>query len=171
LSTEDRWIALAEVARPHGVRGELKLKVYNPDSAVLMARPEIRLAYPDGRTESAVIRGVRRQPNALLLRLDGVSGREAADALRGVRVEVMRSILEQPEDDEFYVCDLIGCQVFLAGASYGTIKDVASYPTCDALVVVRSDGSKLEVPLQGDRVGDVDVADGRVELLNIEGLA
>ena len=33
----EQWVALAEVARPHGVRGEIKLKVYNLESDTLLS--------------------------------------------------------------------------------------------------------------------------------------
>ncbi len=45
---ETRLVALAEVARPHGIAGELRLKVYNLDSDLLRRRPPITLRLPDG---------------------------------------------------------------------------------------------------------------------------
>ena len=168
--SDERYVAVAEIARPHGIRGELKLKVYNLESDLLSRRPAIRLAFPDGATRKVEIRALRSIPGAMLMRLAGVDDREAAEALRGVQIEVARGEFDKEEDDEFYVCDLEGCTVLLDGAPYGSVKTVTRYPTCDVLVVTRKGARPLEVPMQGAYVGDVDLVARTVALLNIEGL-
>src|SRR4051812_30796742 len=45
---ERRLVAVAEIARPHGIAGELRLKVYNPGSDLLRRRPPVLLRLPDG---------------------------------------------------------------------------------------------------------------------------
>ncbi len=42
----DAWVPLAEVARPHGVRGELRLKLFNEDSDILLEQDEVLLRLP-----------------------------------------------------------------------------------------------------------------------------
>ncbi len=162
-------MALAVVARPHGVQGELRLKIYNLDSDVLQRQRRVRLVTTDGEVRQVRIKTARSVPGALLVRLEGVADRNAADALRGATFEVPREALaEIEEEDEHYVVDLVGSRVLLGDAEFGIVTHVASYPTCDALVVTRSDGKKLEVPLQGGYVGDI--ADGVIQLESIEGL-
>ena len=163
------WVALAEVARPHGVKGELRLKLYNPDSAVLLRKPRIRLVTADG-ARAIKLRSVRRVPKALLVRLDGIGDRDAAETLRGARIEVEREELEPVADDEFYICDLIGCRVTLDGEELGRVEHVANYPTCDALVINKRGGGRLEVPLNAHRVGPIDIAAKHVIVTSIEGL-
>jgi 16S rRNA processing protein RimM len=170
LEGAERYVALAEVARPHGVRGELRLKIYNPDSEVLLGRPAIRLASGEGETRPARLESVRRVPGALLVRLEGVSDREAAEHLRGVRIEVLRSALQPAADGEYYCCDLEGCEVLLAGERIGRVTSVASYPTCDALVVARDGAPRLEVPLVDRYLSSVDVNQGRIVLRTIDEL-
>lgn len=157
------------VARPHGVRGELRLKVFNPDSDVLERQRHVRLVPRDGEARLIRVRSLRAVPGALLVRLDGVDDRDAAEALRGAHLEVPRDALDDIEaDDEHYVVDLIGSRAMLGDTEIGTVSDVASYPTCDALVIARAEGGKLEVPLQGSYVGEIEP--GVVHLLTIDGL-
>ncbi len=169
MADDESYVALAEVARPHGVKGELRLKLYNLDSDVLPRQQRVRLVTADGEARTMRVKSTRAVPGALLMRLDGVDDRESADALRGAKFEVPRAVLEDLEDDdEHYVVDLIGSRVVVGEDDIGTVGDVASYPTCDALVVHRGGRKKLEVPLQGSYVDRI--ADGVVHLVTIDGL-
>ncbi|MBW2526840.1 MAG: 16S rRNA processing protein RimM, partial [Deltaproteobacteria bacterium] len=112
----------------------------------------------------------RRVSGGLLVRLPGVDDRDAAEALRGVELWVDRRSLPPTEADEYYVCDLEGCVAHLGGEPFGTIVHVASYPTCDALVIRRPDGSRLEVPMHEDFVVTVRLAERAVDLRTIDGL-
>ncbi len=165
-----RWVALAEVARPHGVKGELRLKVYNLDSDVLLGRPPLRLALADGSRRDARIRQVRRVPGAMLVELDGVRDRDAAEALRGARLEVPRDALDATDEDEWYVCDLEGCEARVAGEPFGVIRTVHSYPTCDALVIDKHAGGRVEVPLTDPYLERVDLDARIVALATVDGL-
>lgn len=166
----ERLVAVAEIARPHGLRGELRLKIYNPESTLLEARPPIWLRRPGGPPEPSELASVRRTSGGLLVRLPDVGDRDQAAALRGVQVCVSRERFAAAEDDEFYVCDLVGCAALLAGQPVGEVVDVTVYPTCDALVILRPDGSKLEVPMHEDFVAEVRLREGQVELRTVAGL-
>jgi 16S rRNA processing protein RimM len=167
--SKEQYVALAEVARPHGVRGELRLKVYNPDSDVLLSQRRVRLVTADGEARLVRLKTARPVPGALLVKLEGVNDRDAAEALRGARFEVPRDALEEIEDDdEHYVVDLVGGAVLLGTEEIGRVVDVTTYPTCDALVVKRPGGKPLEVPMQGAYIDRIE--DGVIHLLTIDGL-
>jgi 16S rRNA processing protein RimM len=164
-------VALAEVARPHGIQGELRLKVYNPDSDFLARRPRVGLHLPDGSVRESTIVSAREVDKALLVRLAGVDDRDAAELLRGAVVAVPRSALPPAEEGEFYAHDVEGARAVLAsGEAVGRVTGLASYPTCDVLVIERDGGKKIEVPLIDAYVARVDVAAGLVELVTIDGL-
>jgi 16S rRNA processing protein RimM len=164
------YVALAEVGRPHGVGGELRLKVYNLDSQQLWSQRELRIVSAEGEARTMRVESLREVPNGALLRLAGVSSREAAEALRGARIEVPREVLEPPADGEYYIADLIGCEVELAGGRLGVVREVVSYPTCDALLIDRDGEGPLEVPLHADYVDSVNVTARKVALLRIDDL-
>lgn len=164
--TEARYIAVAVVARPHGVAGELRLTVYNLDSDLLLGKPQLRLRFIDGTLRPLRMNAVRRVPGAMLVRLESVTSRDAAEAMRGAIVEVPRSALGSPAAGEFFHCDLEGCDVY-HGELFGRVERVLSYPTCDALLIERPDGAKLEVPITDAFVARIDVDDRRIELANL----
>jgi 16S rRNA processing protein RimM len=106
----------------------------------------------------------------LLIRLPGVDDRDSAAALRGAVLCVSRDAFAATESDEYYVWDLAGCTARVGGQEIGQVVDVVTYPTCDALVVRRPDGTELQVPMHEDFVAAVSLSDRVVDLRTIEGL-
>jgi len=166
-----KLVAVAEVARPHGIVGELRLKVYNVDSDLLLRRPPVILRFPDGAEREAALTAVRQSDKALLVRISGVDDCNAAEGLRGAQICVPRTALPPPEEGEFYTWDLEGAEVVLtSGETVGHVLEVTSYPTCDVVVVLRADGKKLEVPLVHNYVVRVDAQRGVIEVSSVDGL-
>lgn len=165
------WIPVAEVARPHGVKGELRLRVFNPSSDLLRKKPSIRLRMPDGKERDAALVTARAVPKAMLVELEGVDSRDAAEALRGALVCVRRDAFPPLEEGELYACDVEGATATLpSGDAIGRVTSLISYPTCAALSIARSDGSTLEVPLTSTYVGRIEPGSGIVPILTLDGL-
>lgn len=166
----DDYVALGAVTRPHGIRGELKVKVFNPDSSLLASQRTVRMVMPDDSVREVTVRQRREVPGGLIVRLEGVDDRDAAEALRGARFEVSRSELGPTEEGEYFVVDLVGCRAMVGDETIGEVVDVIEYPTCEALVIQRPDG-RVEIPMLEVYVGEVDVAGRRIEIKSLEGLA
>ena len=133
---------------------------YNPESQVLLGLDHVWL----GPDEPRRVRVLSARPHGemVLLTLEGVQGREAADALRGVEVFAPREALPPPDEDEYYHADLVGLNAFdPAGATLGTISDVIQYPSVDSLVL-QGPEAVHEVPLLVPYVVEVDIAGGRI---------
>ncbi|HEY6878478.1 MAG TPA: hypothetical protein VI299_10695, partial [Polyangiales bacterium] len=81
--SEVELVELAAVVRGHALAGELVLKVFNPESDLLASLREVVLRAPSGETKSYKVRSSRGSKDGVLLSLEGVSNRDAADALRG----------------------------------------------------------------------------------------
>ena len=164
-------VTVAEVARPHGVRGELRLKLFNPDTEVLTKGRRVLLRAPDGQSRRVLLTAVRPIEGGLLVRIAGVETRGAAEAIRGSQIVVDRDELPEPEEGEFYAVDVEGARAELvSGDVIGSVERLVSYPTCDVLLVTTNDGARLEVPLTDAFVEEVDVEAHVVRLKTIEGL-
>jgi 16S rRNA processing protein RimM len=177
---ETRYVPVAVVARPHGIQGEIRLKIYNEGSELLkslVATPRapagrfpLKLRLADKSERDFVLTAARDTDKALLVRFAGVADRDAVELLRGAEILVPREAFPEPEGDEFYACDLEGARVLLAGAEIGRVTGIQSYPTCDALLIDRP-GGPLEVPLVEAYVASVNVDEAVVELRTIDGLS
>jgi 16S rRNA processing protein RimM len=175
-----RFVPVAEVARPHGIQGELRLKLYNEGSELLteLARGSrarspavpLKLRLPSGEEQPLVLTSARNANKALLVKFDGVVDCNGAELLRGAVILVPRDAFPPLEEGEFYACDIEGARAMVGGEQVGIVTELHSYPTCDVLVVNR-DGTSIEVPLVDTYVASVDVAGGVIELVTIEGLA
>jgi 16S rRNA processing protein RimM len=163
-------ICVAAVAGAHGVMGQVRLK---PFTEV----PEDCLAYgplsnADGsRTFAVKLTG--QVKGMLLARIDGVTDRNQAEAMRGTRFYVDRAALPEPEsDDEYYHADLIGLSAVLQdGTVLGRVQAVYDFGAGDTLELTgTADGKALLVPFTLAIVPEVDIANGRLIVDPPEGL-
>lgn len=155
------------VARPHGVRGELRVHLHNRDSEVLLRVREIEL---EGRGRF-VVTAARPEREAILLHVRGCDTRDAAEKLRGLPILVPRAALPPPEPDEYYFCDLVGLAVVdPEGADLGRVEDVLE-GSGHALLVVRQEARTIEVPLVDSWVVSVDISAGRIVIRDLDSLA
>ena len=151
----ERRIALAAVAGAHGVRGEVRLKLFS-DSIANIAHYE-RL-YVGGQPKRLL--DVRQSGNAPIATFEGVSDRSGAEALRGSLVEVDRSALQPLQEGEYYHADLIGLPaVDRESQPVGTIVAVENYGAGDLLEIEDDAGRRLLIPF---RSGIADLKDGRI---------
>ena len=148
-------IALAAVAGAHGIKGELRLKLFT-DSLDNLARH--RTVYIGGTERQ--LESVRSGSSGAIARVAGIPDRSSAEALRGSLVEVDRSALPPLEEGEYYHADLIGLPcVGPGGAQVGTVVAVENYGAGDLLEVESADGRRSLIPfrpgiadLEGDRI-------------------
>src|SRR6478752_6352490 len=99
----ERKVALAAVAGAHGVKGELRLKLFSDSVESLSRHEKLHV----GGVERRLL-FVRDGGKTAVARFEGVGDRSAAEALRGSLVEIDRSALPALEDGEYYHADLIG---------------------------------------------------------------
>lgn len=150
---ENILLEVGIVTRPHGVVGAVQVRLHNPESDVLARCERLTL---DSREISFQRKG-RTSSGAFILMLEGVKGRDEADALRGARISVPRDLVEPEEDDEFLLADLVGCMV-LDEEDRPLGKVVEVLDTGAAPVLDLRDGDKaLMIPLAHEWVTDIDL--------------
>ncbi len=160
-ATEAR-VCVAAVAAAHGVRGLVRLKPFTevPEDCTAYGP----LTNADG---SRVFRFEKlgMHKGQVLVRLEGVADRTAAEAMRGTRLYVPREALSAPEDDdEFYHADLIGLAAVLAdGTEIGKVRAVYDFGAGDSLELSQTASGKLVmVPFTREAVPEIDLAGGKV---------
>ena len=162
------WVEVGFVARPHGVRGEVRVKLHNSSSETLFEADDVSLRAPDG--SQRVMRILNARPAAdgfVLVTFEGIGGRDAAEALRASTLLVPRQSLPPVEEDEFYVHDILGAQVVGEdGTVFGKVVDYVTYPAVDVLVV--KGDRRYEVPVIDDFVHRIDSSAKRVIVGSIE---
>ena len=151
----DKRVALAAVAGAHGVKGEVRLKLFSDSAAGLASQKKVYVGGVERRLLDA-----REGGKAAIARFEGIADRSAAEALRGLVVEVDRSELPPLEEGEYYHADLIGLPcVDSGGEAVGTVVSVENFGAGDLLEVELAGGRRSLIPY---REGIADLKDGRI---------
>jgi 16S rRNA processing protein RimM len=147
VGVEPETVAVGRVGRPHGLGGAFVVE--NPSDAPERLAEGARLL---AGGEPATVVESKRAGGRLVIRLD-------RPVARGTRLEVGRESLPPPEEDGFYVFQLVGLAVEEEGGrALGRVQDVYPGPANDALVL----DSGLALPLVEACVRQVDLERGRV---------
>ncbi|KPA23279.1 Ribosome maturation factor RimM [Shimia sp. SK013] len=168
-NSDPDMICVGAIGGAYGVRGDVRLKSFTAEAdAIADYAP---LITGDGAMEFEVtVLGVVK--NGLSARLSGISTKEQADALKGVKLYVPRARLPDTDDDEYYYTDLVGLEVRDTGGTLlGTVKSVQNHGATDLLEI---QGAALKstvlLPFTHVAVPTVDILAGRIITDPPEGL-
>jgi 16S rRNA processing protein RimM len=163
----DAGLSAGRVGRPHGLDGSFY--VTRPTPRLLEQGATVTV----GGSEARIVRraGTQARP---IVRLEGVSGREGAEALRGAELTVTRERAPALGEDEFWAHELEGCEVRDGGRLLGTVTRLIELPSCEALAVrPAAGGEELLVPMVRDAIRSVAPSQRVVEVdasfLGLEG--
>jgi 16S rRNA processing protein RimM len=134
------------IGRPHGLTGEMTLRVHNERGADLSAVPRLVLERGAER-EVRKLRGARRNADGWLVRLEGTDSRDAAAALTHATVRIQKELLPALRPGEFFVEDLLGCMVNTEnGGLLGVVDSIFWNGAHDVMVVLPQPQPHVAVP-------------------------
>jgi 16S rRNA processing protein RimM len=162
-------LEIGRIGAPHGLTGEVRVALHFSGSDALFQAERVWLVSETGAREYAVV-SVRPHTRAVLLLLEGIADRNAAETLRGARVEVERSLLPPLDAGEYYLVDLVGAEVFAPEGRIGEVVGIATHPTADSIQVKLKDGRIGEQALTAPWVTRVDAEAKRIELATLDGM-
>lgn len=156
-----KLILVGRVSGAFGVRGEVRIGTYTEDPmALLRYRDLLREDGSPGLTLTAA----RPAKGGVVGRCPEIASKEAADAMRGLRLYVPRDALPAPDEDEYYLADLIGldCET-PEGEALGKVKAVQNFGAGDILEVDPGAGRPTRyLPFTRAVVPEVRMADARL---------
>ncbi len=128
---------LGEFGRAHGLKGEVRLKSATADPLAIAAYGPLRTSRGDTLTLTRVRSAPGAAPDILIAVVQGVTTRDAAEALNRVELLLDRDRLPPPEDeDEFRLADLVGLSVETpTGTPLGRVIAVPNYGGGDLLEI------------------------------------
>lgn len=154
-------VCVGAVAGVHGVRGAVRIKTFTAVPADVAAYGPVE---DEAGTRRFRLQVVGERGGMVIATLSGVTDRDVAEALKGLRLYVDRSALPAPEEDEFYHADLIGLAVETTdGIPFGTVRALHDFGAGDVIEIVPvGAGTPVVLPFTREVVPVVDLAAGRI---------
>lgn len=164
-----KQIELGWVGKAHGLRGEVSIRLHWPQSRVLAEVGCVLVRDAAGERWLGV-ETARPCNGGMLLKLQNVDDRDAAQRLRGARILVDRAVLPEPDEGEYYLADLVGARVEDPDGTVGEVVEVRVHSSVDSIVIRTPAGERVEQPLVEPWIDAIDVAARLVRLTTSDGL-
>ncbi len=165
---------MARILRPRGLRGEVAAEILTDFPERLPKLVEVWLSSNDGAPRLIRVRRCWLSPGRggqAIFHFEGVDSRDAAEGLRGLEIQVPLDQRVELEPGNYFVGDLVGCQVWESGASsaLGEVRDV-EFPGGVPLLAVKTSDGEVLVPLAVEFCLRIDVQGKRIDVTLPEGL-
>lgn len=154
-------VCLGVVTGAHGLHGLLRVRPYTDVPEDIAAYGPVQSE--DGKREFTLDVRNRTGKGQILVHIDGVDDRTAAEAMKGEQFFVARGQLPDAGDDEFYHADLIGMDAVSGdGEKLGAVRAVHNFGGGDMLEISGPDGQLATVPFTRAAVPEIDLDARRV---------
>lgn len=167
-SAKNDLLCVGVIGTARGLRGDLRVKSFTEDINAIGSYGPLTDA---SGTKTFKVKVIGQQKGQVLVRIQGVNDRNAADALKGQELYVARDRLPQPDEDEFYFSDLIGLDAELTdGTPFGRVVEAEDHGAGTFLELLTKDFGRVLVPFTKANVPDVDIAGGKLVIDPPDGL-
>ena len=151
----NRDVLLAAVLGAHGLKGEVRVKTFTEMPERLGAYGPLHAA--DGRVFTPVIVRAVRDGEAVAGFAE-VTGRSAAEALKGTELFIARDALPEAAGEEYYHADLVGLDAEDdLGRRIGKVTAIRNFGASDVLAILRDDGDEVLIAFTRENVPLIDV--------------
>ncbi len=165
----EEYLTVGKIINTHGVNGELKVMPLTSD---ISRFDYLKLIWLDinGKLTEHFVEKARYHKEFVLLTLRGIDTMDKAATLKGCSMKVDRKHSRPLEENEYFIADLIGCQVFENGVLLGRITDVLETGSNDVYVTEGGKYGEILIPALEQVVLRVDVENQQIDVVLPEGL-
>ncbi len=169
---DPKFLLIGEILRPHGVRGELRMRVLSdqPDRLSELDAVYLGKTPNDESLERRALDGLRFNKEYALLRLEGCRSRNDAELLRDAKVMISMDQAAPLDDGEYYLFQLLGMKVLTEDFEVGTVKDVLQTGANDVYIVDSDDHGEVLIPAHAETILSIDFEAGVITMALPEGL-
>lgn len=171
--TNPPYLLIGEILRPHGVRGELRVRLLTdyPERIADMDKIYVGKGVNDSRIRTYHIVSMRMHKGYGLLTFEGIKDRDVAERLRGLYVMVRLEDAVPLEEGEVYLYQLIGLKVKTEDDKLlGTISDIIETGANDVYVIDNTEHGQILFPVTEHTIIETNADAGYVLVAPPEGL-
>ncbi len=164
-------VEIGTLARPHGIRGEIRVNYY-ADSLELLRGDVVYLQAGNNPPRKMEIDTVRMHQGMPLIRFVEAPDRTAAEFLRGQTLLIPESALPELDEDEVYLHDMLGLSVVLdaTGQKLGVLDHVLFHGEQEIWAILTPEGKEILLPAVPEFVADIDLDTEVIRITPPEGL-
>lgn len=155
-------LAVGIIRTSHGVRGYVKVLSLSGEVEHLLALKSV-LVRNKNREKEYRVEDTRPFKDGILLKLEGIDNPEEGKALAGAELWVEREEAAPLAEEEYYIADLIGCDLVYGGSKVADILSIGGNGFDDLMEVKTGKGIRI-IPFTSRFVGAVDLEKRTVEL-------
>ncbi len=158
------------ITKPQGIRGEVKVEPVTPDPARFNRLEKVFLQV-ENKVKIYPIEKVRLSDRFVYIKFAGINSRNDAELLRNAEVLIKEEDLIQPDQDEYFIHDLIGCKVLSEDYDeIGVVSDVVQMTSNDVYVVENDENVERLIPATKEVIKQVDIGRKIIIIHVLEGL-
>lgn len=166
----EEFLKVGVITSTHGVRGEVKVFPTTDDVTRFKKLKKVYLRQGGGETELE-IGGVKFFKQFAILKFKGIDTLDDVEKYRGGELYIEREDGVPLAENEYYIADLIGMEVFLEdGSPFGRLKDVMETGANDVYIVESPVHGEVLIPAIRDCILDVNVEERNMKVHLLEGL-
>ena len=163
----DKYISIGKIRKPHGLKGFLKILLFNEESNALLDLKYLRLKKDLKKSIDLKIESL--DLNSLLVKFFGIDNRNEADKYRDYEILILHDDTKKNKDDLYFV-DLVGCELYFDDNQIGLVLDVFSYSGNDLLKVVDDNKKEHLIPIRRELIKFFDIEGRKLVMKEIEGI-
>ena len=141
-------VPIADILKPKGLKGELKVFLYNENSKTLKNNVNVWIKLDSDKYESLIVDYLLSSGKYKVIKFEEINSRNQSEFFSNTTIYASRADFDSAQD--LYLVDLIGFMVKdELGLEYGKINDVINLPTNDSLIFIYKD-KEIMIPISDD---------------------
>ena len=165
----EQFLQVGVISSTHGIRGEVKVFPTTDDPSRFKKLKKVLLDEGKERLELEV-QSVKFFKQFVIVKFKGIDNINDIEKYKGKGLFVPREDAVPLDEDEYYIADLIGMEVFTGDGHFGVVKDVMETGANEVYIVESDDHGEVLIPAIRQCVLDVNVEEKKMLVRLLDGL-
>ena len=165
----EQFLQVGVISSTHGIRGEVK--VFPTTDDPLRFKKLKKVLLDTGREQLELeVQSVKFFKQFVIVKFKGIDNINDIEKYKGKGLFVPREDAVPLDEDEYYIADLIGMEVFTEDGRFGVVKDVVEAGANEVYIVESDDHGEVLIPAIRQCVLDVNVEEKKMLVRLLDGL-
>lgn len=165
----EQFLQVGVISSTHGLQGEVKVFPTTDDVERFKVLKQVIL--DTGKEQIPLeIQSVKFFKQMVIAKFKGIDHINEIEKYKGKSLLIRREDAVRLEEDEYFIADLIGMQVFTEDGEFGILKDVIETGANEVYAIDSKEHGEVLVPAIRQCILDVNVKEKKMMIHLLEGL-